>query len=78
VQDCSASAQNLLLAATAMGLGAVWTAIHPMEDRVTGMRKLLHIPENVIPLALIPLGYPAEQPRPADRFNAARVHRDRW
>jgi nitroreductase len=78
VQDCSASAQNLLLAATALGLGAVWTAVHPMEDRVAGMRRLLNMPEHVIPLALIPIGYPAEQHRPADRFNAARVHRDRW
>jgi nitroreductase len=78
VQDCSAAAQNLLLAATAQGLGAVWTAVYPMEDRVTGMRKLLSLPEHVISLSLIPVGYPAEQPAKAERFNSARVHQDRW
>jgi nitroreductase len=78
VQDCSAATQNILLAATARGLGAVWTALHPVEDRVAGMRKLLGLPEHIIPLALVPIGYPDEHPGPADRFDAARVHRDRW
>lgn len=78
VQDCAAAAQNLLLAATARGLGSVWTALHPMEDRVAGMRKLIGLPEEVIPLALVPIGYPAERPSPADRFLQDRVHRDRW
>jgi nitroreductase len=78
VQDCSAATQNILLAATARGLGAVWTALHPMEDRVAGMRMLLGLPEQIIPLSLIPIGYPAEHPGSADRFDAERVHRDRW
>ena len=78
VQDCSAATQNILLAATAKGLGAVWTAIHPMEDRVAGMRNLLGLPEHIIPLSLIPVGFPAEQPGRADRFDASRVHKDRW
>lgn len=78
VQDCSAATQNILLTATALGLGAVWTALYPMEDRVAGMRKLLGLPEHIIPLALVPVGYPAEHPGPADRFDATRVHKDRW
>jgi len=78
VQDCSAATQNILLAATARGLGAVWTALHPLEDRVAGMRKLLGLPEHIIPLALVPIGYPDEHPGQADRFDAARVHKDRW
>jgi nitroreductase len=78
VQDCSAATQNLLLAATAKGLGAVWTGVYPLEDRVAGMRKLLNLPEHVIPLSLVPIGYPAEQPGRAERFNAVRVHKDRW
>lgn len=78
VQDCSAATQNILLAATARGLGAVWTALHPMEDRVAGMRKLLNLPEQVIPLSLVPVGYPSEHPGRADRFQASRIHRDRW
>lgn len=78
VQDCSAATQNLLLAATTMGLGAVWTGVYPMEDRVAGMRQLLNLPEHVIPLSLVPVGFPAEQPGRADRFDQARIHRDRW
>ncbi len=78
VQDCSAATENLLLAATAKGLGAVWTALHPFEDRVAGMRRLLSLPENIIPLSLVPLGFPEEQPGRADRFDAGRVHKETW
>lgn len=78
VQDCSAATQNLLLAATAAGLGAVWTGVYPMEDRVAGMRHLLDLPEHVIPLSLVPVGFPAEPPGRADRFDQARIHHDRW
>ena len=78
VQDCSAATQNLLLAATTMELGAVWTGVYPFEERVAGMRKLLDLPEQVIPLSLVPIGFPAEQPGKADRFDRSRIHRDRW
>ncbi len=78
VQDCAAATENLLLAAVAKGLGAVWTALYPLEDRVAGMRKLLGLPEHVIPLSLVPLGYPADQPPKADRFASDRIHHDRW
>jgi len=78
VQDCSAATQNLLLAAHAKGLGAVWLGVHPREKRVVGTRKLLGLPEEVIPLAIIALGYPAERKGPAGRFDTSRVHRNGW
>ena len=78
VQDCSAAAENLLLAAAALGLGAVWTGVYPEEERVSAMRRLLRIPDHVVPLALIPLGYPAEHPGPVDRFDPGRIHRNGW
>jgi len=78
VQDCSAATQNLLIAAHAIGLGAVWLGIYPREDRVAALRELLGIPEHVIPLALLSIGYPAEQKPRADRFDASRVHYNRW
>lgn len=78
VQDCSAATQNLLLAATARGLGAVWIGVHPLEDRVRGVRHLLKLPENVVPLCLISLGHPAEQPRRDERYKGSRIHRDTW
>ncbi len=56
--DCSIAAQNILLAAHGKGLGAVYTGVYPMEERVEGLKTLLKLPENIIPLALIVIGYP--------------------
>ncbi len=78
VQDCSAATQNILLAAHAKGLGAVWVGVYPKEERVRQLQRLLGLPAQVIPLALIPLGMPAERVPPANRFDAARIHRNRW
>jgi nitroreductase len=78
VQDCSAATQNLLLAAHAKGLGAVWVGIYPTEERVMRMRRLLGLPSHVVPLCLVPLGYPAEQIPRVDRYDPSRVHYNRW
>jgi len=78
VQDCSAAVQNLLLAAHALGLGAVWVGLHPRAERAGPIRKLLNLPEKVIPLALVPMGHPAERLPRADRFDPARVHEERF
>ncbi len=78
VQDCSAATQNMLLAACELGLGSVWLGVYPREDRVEALQKLLGIPENVIPLCIVSLGYPAEQKEPVDRFNPSRIHRNKW
>ncbi|QGY39218.1 nitroreductase family protein [Pseudodesulfovibrio cashew] len=74
VQDCSAAVQNLLLAAHALGLGAVWTGIHPMEDRVAAFRERFNLPDEVIPLAFIPLGHPAQEVKSESRYREDRVH----
>ncbi len=78
VQDCSAATENLLLAAHALGLGAVWLGVHPREDRVVGVRKILNIPDQITPLCVISVGYPAEPSGRVDRYREERVHRDRW
>ncbi|MBA7525590.1 5,6-dimethylbenzimidazole synthase [subsurface metagenome] len=78
VQDCSAATQNILLAAHAKGLGAVWLGVYSTEQRVIAIKKLLNLPENITPISLISIGYPAEQkPRP-DRYQADRVHYNQW
>jgi nitroreductase len=74
VQDCSAATQNLLLAAHDVGLGVVWTGIYPMKDRVEGFRKTFGLPENVIPLALVPVGYPNQNPGTEDRFDKEKIY----
>ena len=78
VQDCSAAAENILVAAEDKGLGAVWLGVHPMEDRVGAIKEILNLPASVIPLSIIPVGYPDEERKPSDRFNKARIHHDRW
>lgn len=77
-QDCAAATQNLLLAAHAAGLGAVWCGTYPREERMGPIAQVLGLPEHIIPFSVVPIGYPAERPAPADRYDAGRVHFDRW
>ena len=67
VQDCSAATENILLAAHALGLGAVWTGCYPMEERMANVSQVLNLPETIIPLCVIVMGYPNEQPDPKDK-----------
>ena len=78
VQDCSAATQNILLTAHARGLGAVWLGVYPRAERVQDIRRLLGLPEHVIPLCVVSIGYPAEHKDPANRYDEARVHYHRW
>jgi len=77
-QDCAAATENLLVEAELLGLGAVWLGVHPIAERVEGIRVLLGIPDQVVPFAVVPLGHPAETKPPADRYDAARVHYGLW
>ena len=78
VQDCSAAIQNMLLAALSLGLGTVWTGIHPMQDRVEAFQALHSLPEGVIPLGLVIIGHPAMGASHKSRYDAAKVHRNTW
>jgi nitroreductase len=78
LQDCSAAVENLLLAASMMGLGACWLGIHPNPDRVTGVRALFSMPPSVTPVAGVAIGHPDEQPRPRTRFRDEAVHTEIW
>jgi nitroreductase len=74
VEDCAAATANLLLAVTALGLGAVWVALYPEAERQTKVRQILRIPDSVEPFCLVPIGYPAQTKPPQIRFDAAKVH----
>lgn len=78
LQDCSAATQNILLAAHAKGLGAVWLGIFPDADRVKGMQALLSMAEDIRPVALVAIGRPRSIPAPEDRYKEDRVHRNKW
>jgi nitroreductase len=78
LQDCSAAIENLLLAASMLGLGACWLGVHPREDRVNGMASLLGLPERVVPVSAIAVGWPAEEHRPRTRYAEQYVHNQKW
>ena len=73
VQDVSAATENLLLAAHAQGLGAVWTGVYPVMERVAEVANVLNCPENIIPLAVVRIGYPDESPKPKDKFKQENI-----
>ena len=73
VQDVSAATENLLLAAHAQGLGAVWTGVYPVMERVAEVANVLNCPENIIPLAVVRIGYPDESPEPKDKFKQENI-----
>jgi len=77
-QDCSAAMENLLLAAHGSGLGAVWTGIYPLEERIEQFRKICQLPEHTIPLGLAVLGWPDHNPAAAERFDPERIHFNLW
>lgn len=78
VQDSSAATQNLLTAAHALGLGAVWTGVYPIDGHVAGFTKQCQLPEGVVPLAFVVVGHPAEEPPAQNRFDATRIHSNVW
>ena len=77
-QDCAAATENLLLAAHALGLGAVWLGIYPEEDRIQKLSQLLGLPRGVTPFCVVSVGRPAKTRGPSDRYDSRRVHRNRW
>ena len=77
--DCSCAAENLLLAAHALDLGAVWTGIYPEQGRMEALRDCCGLPPEVVPLTLIAVGYPDGGPaEPAGRFRPERIHNNQW
>jgi len=76
--DCAAATQNILLMATELGLGGVWCAVYPDEEKMKGIKELLKLPESVQPFSIVPVGYPAEKIEPEDRFSEERIHYDSW
>lgn len=84
VQDCSACVQNMLLAVESikgednLELGAVWLGIYPVEQRVKGLQELLELPQEVVPLAVVPVGYKGEKKEIIDKFNPERIHYEKW
>ncbi len=79
VVDGAIAAENLCLAAHALGIGSVWLGTWPQMDRVQRQRELFQLPEHIVPHSLIALGYPAGEPEArGEIYEADRVHFERW
>lgn len=76
--DCSAAAENILLAAAAVGLGGVWTATYPYGDRMQTVKECTGMPDHISSLCVIPIGYPAVPQNPKDKWDDSRIHYNRW
>ena len=74
IQDCSAATENILLRVTDLGLGAVWCGIHPQKRAVQKVREILGLSDKMVPLNIILIGHPAEEPEARDQYDEKRVH----
>lgn len=80
VQDCSASTQNILLAARALGIASCWLGVYPDESRMKSIAKALSVPEDIVVFSVVSLGYPRSEDEffEADRFREDRIHYEKW
>lgn len=78
LQDCSAAIENILLAASMLGLGACWLGVHPRDERVKHIRDLFEIPDSVIPMAALAIGWPAKTKQPRTRYTDQAIHSEKW
>jgi nitroreductase len=78
VQDCSAATENILIAASAMGLGAVWLGCHERPEREEAIRQALGVPGDIGVLSLLSVGHPAEEKESRTQYDPARVHDNAW
>ncbi|MCP4141394.1 MAG: nitroreductase family protein [Chloroflexi bacterium] len=78
VQDCSAATENMLLEIEDRNLGAVWLGVHPIKEREIYIKELFNLSDNIIPLAIIPIGYPGEKKVTESRYDESRVHSEKW
>lgn len=76
--DMGAVTENLLLAVEAYGLGACWTACYPYADRMEPVKQALGLPATVVPYSVVPIGYPAGEEQPKDKWDPSRIHYGRW
>jgi nitroreductase len=76
--DCSAVTENILLAIEALELGAVWTAAYPYEDRMNVVIENINLPEHILPLCVIPMGYPKGEQTVKDKYDETKIHYNKW
>lgn len=78
ITDTSAATENMLLAIEGIGLGGVWCTLYPGKERMDHARKILNLPEHIMPMCIIPLGYPEGKAKPKNKFKAENIHWEKW
>lgn len=78
VQNCSAATQNILLAAHGLGLGGVWIGIYPVEETIKSIKEFFSLPKHIVPVALVSLGFPAENIQSEERYSIEKIHHNKW
>ena len=78
VEDTSAATENMLLAAHAMGLGGLWVGVYPISERVKTVSTIIGAPEHIVPMCLVVLGHPDEQPAVKDKYKEENIHHNKW
>jgi nitroreductase len=78
IVDCAAATQNILLAATALGLGSCWVGVFPREERKPPLQEVLGVPDDMEICSLVAIGHPAESKPARTQYDPARIHRERW
>lgn len=78
IQDCSAASQNILLAAESMYLAAVWVTVTPSSERIDLVKKTFRLPETIVPLNILALGYPDGVEARKNKYDSSKIHWDDW
>ena len=79
LQDCSAAIENILIAASELGLGACWLGVHPRKDRIKGIKNIFGLPDNIIPVSVVSIGYPDKAlPKARTQYDENKIHRNAW
>lgn len=78
IQDCAAATENILITVEAMGLGAVWCGVYPIEDRMNSLKATLNLPEHIIPFNIISIGYPTGYETAQNKWDLKKFHWNGW
>jgi nitroreductase len=76
--NCAAATQNMMLAAHDLGIGSVWLGVYPRKERMEPLIKLFELPEHIVPMMLVALGYPNEIIQTPQRYKSDRIHSNQW
>lgn len=76
--DLSACVENMLLKSVDLGLGSTWLAISPVEARIEAVNEIFDLPQNIVPFAIVPIGYSDQENKAEERFEDYKIHIEKY